>query len=92
MLFYDFESKITDFLDNNQIIFFFKYDNDYYGASEDSRLVFAGIKDGTFPQDSEFIGIKLQKNMEDPKEKRFSKKDLKSIKVLDEKEALKGIK
>ena len=92
MLHYDFESKITDFIDDNQIIFFFKHDNDYYGASEDSRLVFAGTKDGTFPQDSEFIGIKLQKNMENPKEKRFSKKDIKSIKVLDEKEALKGIK
>lgn len=86
------ESNINDFIDNKQIIFFFKHEDEYYGASEDSRLVFAGIKDGTFPADSEFIGIKLKKNMEDPKEKRFSKKDIKSIKVVDERDAIKGVK
>lgn len=90
-MYFNLESNINDFLNNNQIIFFFKYDNEYYGASEDSRLVFAGIKDGTFPQDSEFIGIKLKKNMDNPKEKRFSKKEMKSIKIIDEKDAIKGV-
>lgn len=88
---YNYENTIDEFIENNQIIFFFKHKDKFYGASEDSRLVFAGLKDGTFSKESRFIGIELHKNMDEKKEKTFSKNDIKDIKIIDEKDAIKGL-
>lgn len=92
----EFNSKIKSLIEGRGLILFFKKGDDIFGCSEDSRVLFAKMKN---PEDDE----DLPKNWEDDAsfsannlsravrgettQSIFSKKDLKEIKVIDKEEA-----
>lgn len=91
--------NIQHLLDNQGMIFFFKKDDDYFGAGEDSRVIFARIKhpDKETPSgwadEASFTADNLTKMMQgDPCQRVFNKKDLKKIKILDKDEILDQLK
>jgi hypothetical protein len=85
-------------IETNSLILFFEKDKKIYGAPESSRVIFAKMKnpDEDVPKswldDANFIAYDLKKAMEGQKhEILVSAKDLNSIKIIDEKDALKRI-
>lgn len=81
-------------LEDNDLVFFFKKDKILYGASENSRLVFARMKnpeseDKKWSEDATFSAYNLEE--EKPNEVVFSAKDLNKIKVLDQEKAEKEL-
>ena len=71
----DLEKKLEEFFNKNGLIFFFKIEKEIFGASESSRLVFASLKDKSVPKDSQFLAFRLSSDIEDIKQKIFSKDD-----------------
>jgi hypothetical protein len=83
---YETEKKLDELMD--EYIFFFKRGDEIFGAPEESRLVYARMKnpddDGTWADDADFSGFELKSAMKGEKvQKLFNKKDLDEIKVLD---------
>lgn len=81
-------------LEDNDLVFFFKKDKILYGASENSRLVFARMKnpeseDKKWSEDATFSAYNLEE--EKPNEVVFGSKDLDKIKVLDQEKAEKEL-
>lgn len=81
-------------LEDNDLVFFFKKDKILYGASENSRLVFARMKnpeseDKKWSEDATFSAYNLEE--EKPNEVVFGAKDLNKIKVLDQEKAEKEL-
>jgi hypothetical protein len=88
----DFNKKC--FMEDNNLVFFFKKDKTLYGASENSRLVFARMKnpepeDKKWSKDATFSAYNLEE--EKPNEIVFSEKDLVKIKVMDQEKAEKEL-
>lgn len=88
----DFNKKCL--IEDNDIVFFFKKDKILYGASEDSRLTFARMKnpdpeDKKWSKDATFSAYDLEK--EKPTETVFGSKDLKKIKIIDKEVAEKHL-
>jgi hypothetical protein len=74
-------------VEDNDLVFFFKKDKVLYGASENSRLTFARMKnpddeEKTWSKDATFSAYNLEE--EKPSEAVFGKKDLSKIKVIDQ--------
>lgn len=94
----DKKNQIRRLVDGENLILFFKKDGDVFGAPEESRVVFARMKnpdDGETPEgwldDANFIAVNLAKAMQGDKTTHmFSNKDLKSIKVVD-KDSVEGL-
>jgi hypothetical protein len=91
------KNQIRRMVDGENLILFFKKDGDVFGAPEESRVVFARMKnpDDETPEgwldDANFIAVNLVKAMQGDKTTHmFSSKDLKSIKVVD-KDAVEGL-
>ena len=92
--------KINNILDDNGIILFFKKGDDYYGAPEESRVIFAKLKtdeedDPLYPgfrDEARFPAFKLMSLLNDDpensKESVFCQKDLPKIHVCSREEAL----
>lgn len=81
-------------LEDNDLVFFFKKDKILYGASENSRLTFARMKnpdkeDVNWAKDATFSAYDLEK--EKPSEVVFNKKDLDKIKIVDSEKAEKEL-
>lgn len=81
-------------LEDNDLAFFFKKDNILYGATENSRLIFAKMKnpdsdEKKWSKDATFSAYNLEE--EKPNEIVFSLKDLNKIKVLDQEKAEKEL-
>lgn len=81
-------------VEDNDLMFFFKKDNVLYGASENSRLTFARMKnpekeDSAWAKDATFSAYNLEE--EKPSEIVFNKKDLEEIKVIDQEKAQKEL-
>jgi hypothetical protein len=90
--------KIRAMLDSNGFVFFFKKDNEFFAAGEDSRLTFARMKnpdeetDKDWGKDAAFKGVSLNAALTGEKKlSMFYLKDLKSIKVLDQEDAYKEL-
>ena len=88
----EIEGKINSLLDGQDNILFFKKGGDIFGASEDSRIVFAKLKTPDDEEDlpsgwdkeANFDAWNLTKGLQSaPSHQLFSKKDLKGIKVID---------
>jgi hypothetical protein len=92
--------SMNDLLDKHELILFFKKGDDYFGAPEDSRVVFAKLKTDTeddpmmpgFRQEARFPAFNLIKFLsEDPErstESVFGIKDLPKISVCTREEAV----
>ena len=84
------KNQIRRLIDGDNFIFFFKNKDSIFGAPEESRVVFAKMKnpdedtaDGWL-DDANFIAVNLMKAMMGDKiTQMFSNKDLKKIKVID---------
>jgi hypothetical protein len=84
------KNKVRRLVDGENFILFFQKNGEIYGAPEESRVVFAKMKnpDKDTPDgwidDANFIAINLMRAMLGDKITQiFSNKDLKTIKVLD---------
>lgn len=81
-------------MEDNDIVFFFKKDKVIYGGSENSRLIFARMKNPEkeeikWSKDATFSAYNLEE--EKPSETVFNKKDLDKIKILDQEKAEKEL-
>lgn len=81
------EDKVKMLLDGQNILFFFLKDNIPYGGPEESRLIFAKIKnpaeDKKWAKEASFIAINLADALQGKKTQAiFSQKDIKNIKII----------
>jgi hypothetical protein len=91
--------KLRHFADAHGLVLFFKKGKEYFGAGEDSRMVFARLKnpddevaDGWI-EEANFSAINLNKLVNgEVCQHIFSKDDLDKIKVIDQEEAITSIK
>jgi hypothetical protein len=100
----DLDKKLDDILDKHELILFFKKGKELFGATEESRVIFAKLKTDTeddpmmpgFRQEARFPAINLYKAMSnDPEsslESVFSIKDLPKIKVVSREDAVELLK
>jgi uncharacterized protein YozE (UPF0346 family) len=84
----EIDSRVNELI--APFVFFFKKENDIYGAGEDSRVVFAKMKhpDNDLPsgwkEEANFTAHNLKKSVGgEPSQNVFGSKDLKKIKILD---------
>jgi len=92
--------SMNDLLDKHELILFFKKGDEYFGAPEDSRVVFAKLKTDTeddpmmpgFRQEARFPAFNLIKFLSNDPEKStesvFGIKDLPKITVCTREEAV----
>lgn len=95
------EHKIGDLLDKHGLILFFKRGDEIYGAPEESRIIFAKLKNNDeeepneigFKDEARFLGINLLKamlnNPEESIETSFSNKDIPDLHVCDRDDVIK---
>jgi hypothetical protein len=95
--------SMNDLLDKHELILFFKKGDDYFGAPEDSRVVFAKLKTDTeddpmmpgFRQEARFPAFNLIKFLSNDPEKStesvFGIKDLPKISVCTREEAVENM-
>jgi hypothetical protein len=90
--------KVERLMDDREMSFFFKKDGEIFGAPEESRLVFARMKDPSedgeeWVQGASFpaYDLKKAKTEEDP-QRLFTAKDLKSLEIIDKEDVLKSLK
>jgi hypothetical protein len=85
-------NKITNILDGQNLIMFFSKDERFFGAPEESRIVFAKMKDPEGDEDmpdnwedeANFMAFDLMHSLIGQNTQNiFSAKDLSKIKVLD---------
>ena len=95
----DAQSKVDALIDNSGHILFFKKDKDIFGATEDSRVVFAKIKNpdddapNEWGDEASFSADNLNKKIRgEPGQHVFCKEDLKQIEVIDREDAVKALK
>lgn len=85
----DERNAIGDHLDGNQCILFFRRGDDIFGAPEESRLVFAKIKDekemsSIWRDEAKFIALNLVQSLLGQRvENLFGLKDLPNIQLID---------
>jgi len=86
--------KIATLLGTNELVLFFKKNNEVYGSPEEGRLIFARIKnpepgDEKWVDEATFSASNLSKAIKGEEvEQIFGSKDLKDIKIMDEDTAL----
>lgn len=92
----DLKLKIDSLLDSEGFILFFKKGDDYFAAPEDSRVMFAKIKnpDDDLPngweEEASFSADNLTKKIKgEPATSLFKKSDLKEIKIMNRDEMFK---
>jgi len=93
------DDSIKHTLDAHGLILFFKKDNEYFGAGEDGRIVFARIKnpdkdtpDG-WEEEATFTACNLKKLLRgEPCQSVIGRNAIDKIKVLDQAEVVKGLK
>lgn len=98
------EKSINDLMDKNGMILFFKNNDQLFGAPEESRLIFAKLKNDTkedddpmmpgFRDEAKFMGINLLKALfgsQDSVQHMFGNKDIPSINVCDREDVIKLI-
>lgn len=98
-------SNFRDFLENenqaiiksmlDNYIMFFKKDGEVFGASENSRIIFANMKNPSddlpkgWHDEASFAAVNLTRGVHgEPSQCVFSHKDLKKIHVIDEDKAM----
>lgn len=94
----DNENAIKNIIDNNELIFFFKKDKEYFGTGEDGRIVFAKMKnpDDAMPEgwekEANFTVCNLSKMVKGEKSQNiFNYKNIKNIKVVDQEKIIKKL-
>lgn len=93
------EERINSLIDGEGYILFFKKDGDIFAADEDSRVVFAKMKNpddempANWEEEANFSAHNMQKLLRgEPGEHIFSKKDLKEIEVVTRESVVEDLK
>lgn len=93
------EDKINAMFDTHGFILFFKKGKDHYGAGEESRVIFARMKNpdkeipDNWEEEANFSAYNLAKLLSGNQEMcMFDHKDLKKIKVVDREDAVEFLK
>lgn len=93
------ENNLRHFLDMHGLILFFKKDGDYFAAGEDSRVVFARLKNPDkdsakgWEDEASFSATNLSKMVRgEPSTNVFDKDDIKKIKIVDKEKVLEDLK
>lgn len=84
-------ATIKTLIDQNELVMFFRYNSDFFGAPEESRVVFARMKNPSsdnplaWRKEAGFTALNLSKLIKEgeKKEQMFEFKDLKSIKIVE---------
>lgn len=81
----DKEDRVRSLLDGQNFILFFKKDNGFFGAPEESRLTFARIKDEEENmEDARFMAVNLIDALAGKMTQNlFNSDDIKKIKIID---------
>lgn len=95
----DEANKINNFADSHGLVLFFKKGEEYFGASEDARVVFAKLKkpdddvnDG-WEDEANFSAINLTKLVNgNISQHVFSKNDIKNIKIMERDKVIENLK
>jgi hypothetical protein len=95
----DAQGRVDALIDNSGHILFFKKDDNIFGATEDSRVIFAKMKnpddetpDG-WADEASFSADNLNKKIRgEPGQHVFCKEDLKKMEIIDREEAVKSLK
>lgn len=92
------QEKVSSYLDENKYTLFFEYKKDLYASDEDSRLIFAKIKneDEDLPrnwkEDTKFIAVKLFSALKGQNSTHlFSHANLQEIHLIDRDEIINKI-
>lgn len=95
----DAQGRVDALIDQSGHILFFKKDGDVFGATEDSRVIFAKMKnpDDDMPADWEneasFSADNLNKKIRgEPGQHVFHKEDFKNMEIIDREDAVKELK
>ena len=88
--------NIKAIIDNNDLILFFKFNKDLFGTTEESRVVFARMKNPStdnstaWRKEAGFTGLNLSKTVTsgERKEQMFEFKDLKNIQIVEKEEVI----
>lgn len=87
---------IDNILNSSSLVLFFTKDGDIFGAPEESRVVFARMKnpdDAKWQKEASFVALNLFKTLlGEPTKSVFGANDLKSLKVIDRDKAVHSIK
>jgi hypothetical protein len=90
--------NIESIIDNNDLMLFFKTKNEYFGGTEESRVVFARMKNPTsdnpaaWRKEASFSALNISKAVQGEKlEQVFGFKDLKSIKIVPKEDVIKAL-
>ncbi len=93
------DDGINELIDGRGLILFFKKGNEVFGAPEESRIMFARMKqprqddEAGSPMDGGFLAFNLLKSlMGDPSPNMFGSGDLNKIHVIDRDDAEKHLK
>lgn len=91
-------NSIRHFLDLQGIVLFFKKGKDYFGATEDSRVIFARLKNPSdetsdgWEDEANFTATNLTKMVKgEPSDNVFDKEDIKEIRVVDQEKAISAL-
>lgn len=92
--------EIEKLLDGNQLNLFFKKNNDYFGAPENSRIIFAKLKSNDddlttdFKDQAKFLAINLINSLikgQESSTTMFGLKDVPNICIVDREEIVKKL-
>ena len=81
-------------VNSGSLVFFFEFEKEIFGSPEESRIVFATLKNPTkdlpdgWKEEASFMGVNLSVMSKEgnPTRRTFSYKDIKKINVLEKKE------
>lgn len=92
------EDKVRNILNNSDLCFFFKRNDNFFGTGEDGRITFAKIKNPDeddpegWEKEANFTAYDIEKLLNhESGESIISKKDIKNIKVIDIEQLVKEI-
>lgn len=93
------EDNIKSIIEEKELIMFFKKENEYYGTSEDGRIIYAKLKNPHekmpegWRKEANFTAFNLTKLIQgETIQNIFNYKDLKKIKIIDEKKLIEKLK
>jgi len=91
------KDELEKLADEENISFFFTFDGEPYGGTEDTRLAFARMKspedeDIAWAKQSTFVGVNIKKLSKNHKEQKiFSQSNLEKIKPISREDAFKDM-
>ena len=91
------EDKINDLFGTNRLVVFFKKDDDFFGAPEESRIMFAKMKNNDddishVRDELQFLAMNLARSLEEPTRVIMNIEDIEDLKVVGRDEVIDALK